>query len=1066
MPPNARPPTPAPKRPPRTTPPLGADTPSRGGAGFAKPENALKRSNELYGVGQKRAALQALHDVITSRRHRTWQPANEKIMLRYVELCVELKTPRMVKDGLISYKNSTQHVNVQSLDDVIKHLLKVAHARAEQAVGESDAKTLEVADLEIEATPEEIMMSYVSMDKEKERTDREMVQPWVKFLWEAYRSCMDVLRNHDKLEHLYAALAHRAYNFCVTFKRNPEFRRLCDLIRLHLNNLNKFKDARNRPDLSKPETLKFYLDTRFEQLRCATKLGMYQEAFRTVEDIHNLTTMVKKTPRPQMMAQYYARLLEVFWNSDSPLYHAYSWYKLYTITKTYNKNIAPADLALMATNCILSMLCVMPYDKPSISGIYDEELMREKASRVSSILGFTLEKTNKYGISREALREELVSKGLLEMVPAEVKALYLMLEKDFNPMGMYGASKPLIEQVGALPGAFGVTSPIESYDITRYTPLLEKLAVVKMIKQLGQIYSSMKLSELSKMLNLSFSEVEKLIVDTVKGGYVAMQIDHRHGYVTFTKEEIESNDPSKSIDLIAQRLNTALRLMAPEVAASTSDVQKLAIQRMLTNVEQEHKRCLARKVLIERRKEEQERNQQEQEREEELRRAAQEKQREEEEKKRLEAEVERRQQERIMRDMEERELEETKMLMEAAGKKWDLKEGEVVDKAKLQQEAIRAQIKERQEAARKLQRSMRQLDHYQRAKRESEVEVIERLYKQKLVDDEQFHNSRKDEFLANHRRQWGEDVADKARTARMLTDVEGFTVDVLARRQAAFDQACEERLQRMADKVARRRADRHLARQRAFVEREREEYFEAKEAEEAERRAREEAERQREREEEERRRREEEDRARGGDRYGPPRGGRGDDRYGPPRGGRDDRGYGRDDRDRYGGPPRRGGYGDRDGDRYGPPRGGRDDRDRYGGPPRRGGYGDRDGDRYGGPPRRGFGDGYGDRRDDRDRRDGPPPSRGETRGPRAPPAPLPDPLPRPEPKRPAAKGLAGGGRRKDDFSVGWAQSDAKRATTACRGPRRRASGASRRGRPGWRRGRHPRTRPAREAAGD
>ena len=48
-----------------------------------------------------------------------------------------------------------------------------------------------------------------------------------------------------------------------------------------------------------------------------------------------------------------------------------------------------------------------------------------------------------------------------------MKALYLMLEKDFNPMGMYGASKPLIEQVGALPAAFGVTSPIESYDITR-----------------------------------------------------------------------------------------------------------------------------------------------------------------------------------------------------------------------------------------------------------------------------------------------------------------------------------------------------------------------------------------------------------------------------------------------------------------------------------------------------------------------------------------------------------------------------------------------------------------------
>ena len=40
--------------------------------GFAKPENALKRAEELVAVGQQHAALQALHDVITSKRHRTW----------------------------------------------------------------------------------------------------------------------------------------------------------------------------------------------------------------------------------------------------------------------------------------------------------------------------------------------------------------------------------------------------------------------------------------------------------------------------------------------------------------------------------------------------------------------------------------------------------------------------------------------------------------------------------------------------------------------------------------------------------------------------------------------------------------------------------------------------------------------------------------------------------------------------------------------------------------------------------------------------------------------------------
>jgi hypothetical protein len=62
----------------------------RGAPTFQKPENALKRAEELISVGQPFAALNALHEVITSKRHRTWQKTLEQIMFKYVECAPRL----------------------------------------------------------------------------------------------------------------------------------------------------------------------------------------------------------------------------------------------------------------------------------------------------------------------------------------------------------------------------------------------------------------------------------------------------------------------------------------------------------------------------------------------------------------------------------------------------------------------------------------------------------------------------------------------------------------------------------------------------------------------------------------------------------------------------------------------------------------------------------------------------------------------------------------------------------------------------------------------------------------
>lgn len=53
---------------------------------------------------------------------------------------------------------------------------------------------------------------------------------------------------------------------------------------------------------------------RFVQVAC--ELELWQEAFRSVEDIQNLFVLGKRQGKPQMMAVYYARLTKIFTVSE------------------------------------------------------------------------------------------------------------------------------------------------------------------------------------------------------------------------------------------------------------------------------------------------------------------------------------------------------------------------------------------------------------------------------------------------------------------------------------------------------------------------------------------------------------------------------------------------------------------------------------------------------------------------------------------------------------------------------------------------------------------------------
>lgn len=55
-----------------------------------------------------------------------------------------------------------------------------------------------------------------------------------------------------------------------------EFRRLCEILRNHLQGLSKFTGQANVTNVNNPESWQMHLQTRFVQLNVATDLSLWQ----------------------------------------------------------------------------------------------------------------------------------------------------------------------------------------------------------------------------------------------------------------------------------------------------------------------------------------------------------------------------------------------------------------------------------------------------------------------------------------------------------------------------------------------------------------------------------------------------------------------------------------------------------------------------------------------------------------------------------------------------------------------------------------------------------------------
>jgi len=840
---------------------------------FQNPLNALKKAEGFLAVGKKQAGLEVLIDLLRSKKHRSYTKDHDDIINVYLDITIDLKKSQQAKEGLYQFKNISQSVCPKSLENVIVRFLEKSESRTEEARLQSQQiAERRVEDLDLMDQPENMLMKAVTGEKTQDRTDRLVLTPWLKFLWESYRQVLDLLRNNTRVEKLYHTVARKAFAFCKKYDRRTEFRKLCDNLRNHIKLSENRASTQFSVQLNSEVTQSLQLDTKVQQLDFAIQIELWQEAFKAIEDIHTLMCMSRNKPKPSLLNDFYIKMSKVFIKSESMLFHACTIFKLFMLYKEQKRNPTKDDLTRKASKLLVAMLSIpITKQKHGVGKILDmEETIINKVLHLSKLLG--LEKAP----MRETLLEDFMKYDLLNYVPQQLKDLHEWLENTNHPLKMADRVTSVFEwmhQQTAEP------------ELVNYIPHLRQVVITRVLQQVSSLYKSISFKRLLKFLPSAYCsrfELEQFIVDASRNGQLQVRIDHMKNCVYFGTDlnasplyvEDEFFESKRLQALPSERVSASFNMMVRSMLESHYELDKEAMQRRSEEKMSEllslynktkaktHSLMLRRKQIIEDRKERMESEKNAKEEKERLAQQQQEKAAREAEQARISKEQKEREEKMRLQQEEAEQRRNANDKLEMwkktdIGKKLfaEVQAEDLMKKDFNTEDMVNKQIvlkeKEKKEINNRRKAQERKIDHLERAKRQEEIPLIEKYMADKRVNDriqwEQFEAERVEKSRADH----AKSVATKERLLIMRQDVDDHMRPLREAVQQEYQENMrvweEEKNRLKAERLEKRRYERKLKR---FAQR----MKEKEEAAEAERKRQEEMER----EEEERRRREEE----------------------------------------------------------------------------------------------------------------------------------------------------------------------------------------------------------------
>lgn len=767
---------------------------------------------------------QEAHDVLQTalqykKNVRTYSVLVENAVTTFATLCVRLKSPA-IRNVLADFRQCAAASHPKSLENVIVQFVQAAEKTAESDLKAitADASSSSSSD---EITPE-MLMSMAESDPHaiKEHRDRSK-SPSVMYLWEAYRYATECIRHTRQLLPLYADLCEKALAAFAKYKRHYEFRRFFSQLRDSRDFSSQPRvpvpvipsgqpldpeKQRLKEEQEKMNELNSRLRIRLAQLNTAIALDYWNEVYETISDLHETIpkTMASTCTLPLYTA-ILERLAHFFWSTNNTLYFAYTLFKLQKIASVYNADPnSPHSVKYLSSNAsvladctVLAVLSLSPSERTTTDDEFGLQVNEhDNANKFVSFLGLPSESPR-----RSRLLELLTQEGYLNTISPDVRDLYVALEHSVPALSMRRRAGPALDRI-AVDGVY-----------SRFAQQLCAQFVLRLLQRMSNIYSSISMDRLAALApsQLTWGQLERIILQHASSGAVPVRVDHKEKYVVFVHATLEAPTLRDQLTTVSDALRQIHRnYLSPAVYKDDKDKERKQVFFLVREgMKKDHEAVYERIDYIAKRKEDEENaiREREMQREEEAKAAEEKRIREAEEAKKREAEQkEKEEKERVKREQEAQQRKQVvdyvqkaisavpehllaskrvKQMASLTGKMGTgaLKQDELIQAAK------RLELEQRADRERRKREDYKKVDYLVRALRMEEQSLLATEHSVKAAEHSKNMAKQMEEEKIRHREHWELASKEKVRLARVEPLRQAHIQHIMAKREEEYKQA-------------------------------------------------------------------------------------------------------------------------------------------------------------------------------------------------------------------------------------------------------------------------------------